>query len=265
MRIYRLALADGSARYAQLTDDQRYEALTGDWEKGFSPTGEYVTGSLLAPVDPPMIWSIGLNYHAHATEMNLPIPEQPVVFSKALTSLHTPHGQITLPTGKFSQSDSVDWEVELALIIGRRCRDVSPTDAMSVIAGYTIANDVSARDWQIKYGGGQWMRGKSFDTFCPLGPCVVTSDELPDPANLTLTTHINGQQMQHGHTSDMIFSIPEIISFLSSGTTLLPGTVILTGTPPGVGLGHKPPVYLKKSDSMTVAIDHLGQMTHTVV
>jgi 2-keto-4-pentenoate hydratase/2-oxohepta-3-ene-1,7-dioic acid hydratase in catechol pathway len=266
MKIYRLAAQpDGSARYACLTASGSYEALTGTWENGFSPTGQIITGSLLAPVEPPMIWADGLNYHAHATEMNLPIPEYPVAFSKALSALHTPHGHLVMPTGPFAESASVDWEVELAIVIGPRCRDVSVADAPHVIAGYTIANDVSARDWQIQRGGGQWMRGKSFDTFCPVGPYVVTPDELPLPLHLNLTTHVNDEQVQHGHTSDMIFSIAQIISFLSSSTTLLPGTLILTGTPPGVGLGYTPPRYLKKGDRVTVAIDHLGQMTHEVI
>jgi len=162
------------------------------------------------------------------------------------------------------KSDQVDYEAELAVIIGKRCKNVSKANALDRVLGYTCANDVSARDWQKQYGGSQWCRGKTFDTFAPLGPCLVTRDEIPNPNDLRLRTILNGAVMQDCNTSDMIFDVPTLIEFLSGSTTLLPGTVILTGTPHGVGMARRPPVWLKPGDSVTIEIEGIGQLTNPV-
>jgi 2-keto-4-pentenoate hydratase/2-oxohepta-3-ene-1,7-dioic acid hydratase in catechol pathway len=158
----------------------------------------------------------------------------------------------------------VDEEAELAVIIGRTARHVSRADALDYVLGYTCANDVSARDWQIKWGGSQWCRGKSFDTFCPLGPRIVTADEIPDPNDLRIRTILNGTVMQDCRTNDMIFDIPALIEFFSGSTTLAPGTVILTGTPQGVGFARTPPVYLQAGDTVTIEIERIGELTNPV-
>jgi len=163
------------------------------------------------------------------------------------------------------RSDKVDFEVELAVVIGKPVRNVSEEHALEYVLGYTCANDISARDWQKQWGGGQFCRGKSFDTFCPLGPVLVGTDEIKDPSTLTLTTRLNGTVMQHGHTSDMLFSVARLISFLSGDTTLLPGTVIITGTPAGVGSGRTPPVYLQPGDLLETEIDGIGTLHNPVV
>jgi 2-keto-4-pentenoate hydratase/2-oxohepta-3-ene-1,7-dioic acid hydratase in catechol pathway len=163
------------------------------------------------------------------------------------------------------ESQEVDYECELAVVIGRRCKNVPKESALDYVLGYTCANDVSARDWQGKWGGSQWCRGKTFDTFAPLGPCLVLKDEIPDPSALKIRTVLNGQVMQDWNTGDMIFDVPTLIAFLSGSTTLLPGTVILTGTPHGVGFARKPPVFLQPGDSVTIEIDRIGALTNPVV
>lgn len=160
--------------------------------------------------------------------------------------------------------EEVDWEVELAVVIGKAAKNVSANTALDHVLGYTVANDVSARRWQGKKGGGQWCRAKVFDTFCPLGPRLVPASEIPDPNQLALSCTVNGEVMQQSNTSDMIFSVAHIIEFLSEGTTLLPGTVILTGTPEGVGFTRKPPLFLKPGDSVTVSIEGIGELTNPV-
>jgi 2-keto-4-pentenoate hydratase/2-oxohepta-3-ene-1,7-dioic acid hydratase in catechol pathway len=216
----------------------------------------------LAPVDPPLIIGIAQNYRAHALEMGGQLPQQPVYFIKMPGTLLAPGGPIKLP--RKLRSDKVDFESELAVVIGRTCRNVSTDEALDYVLGYTAANDVSARDWQKEWGGGQFCRGKGFDTFCPLGPHLVTTDEIPDPGNLSIKGFLNGDRMQDGHTSDLIFTIPELIAFLSGSTTLPAGTVILTGTPSGVGAARKPPVYLQPGDSYTVEIESIGELTNPV-
>ncbi|MCA9170775.1 MAG: fumarylacetoacetate hydrolase family protein, partial [Planctomycetales bacterium] len=163
------------------------------------------------------------------------------------------------------RSDQVDYECELAVVIGKECLNVSRADALKYVLGYTAANDVSARDWQKNGGGGQWCRGKTFATFCPLGPCITTADEIADPNQLNIKTVLNGQTMQDWSTSDMIFDVPRLIEFLSSSTKLLPGTVILTGTPHGVGAARKPPVFLQPGDQVTVELEGVGKLTNPVV
>jgi 2-keto-4-pentenoate hydratase/2-oxohepta-3-ene-1,7-dioic acid hydratase in catechol pathway len=198
-----------------------------------------------------------------AVEGNIPIPEQPVLFMKASSAVNHPGAPIVLP--RKLRSDAVDYECELAVVIGKECRNVSKADALKYVLGYTCANDVSARDWQLKWGGGQWCRGKTFATFCPLGPALVTADEIPNPNALKIRTVLNDQTMQDWTTSDMIFDVPTLIEFLSGSTTLLPGTVILTGTPHGVGFARKPPVFLKAGDSVTIEIEKIGQLTNPVI
>jgi 2-keto-4-pentenoate hydratase/2-oxohepta-3-ene-1,7-dioic acid hydratase in catechol pathway len=216
----------------------------------------------LAPLIPAAIIGIGLNYRQHAVETGAKIPEYPIVFLKNPASLQNPGDPIRIPVTL--ASDEVDYECELAVVIGRACKNVKKADALNYVLGYTAANDVSARDWQIKKGGSQWCRGKSFDTFAPLGPCLVTADEIPNPNGLKISTRINGAIVQDWNTNDMIFDVPSLIEFLSASTTLLPGTVILTGTPHGVGMAQKPPRYLKPGDTVTIEIERIGQLTNPV-
>jgi len=207
--------------------------------------------------------SIGLNYRTHAEETGAKLPEFPVVFFKGLNTVQNPGDPILLPT--HLKSDEVDYECGRAVIIGRACKNVSRENAANYILGYTCANDVSARDWQIKRGGGQWCRGKSFDTFSPLGPLLVTPDEMPKPNDLRIRTVLNGQVMQDWTTSDMIFDVPALLEFLSGSSTLLPGAVILTGAPYGVGMAQKPPRWLAVGDTVTVEIENIGALANPVV
>jgi 2-keto-4-pentenoate hydratase/2-oxohepta-3-ene-1,7-dioic acid hydratase in catechol pathway len=218
---------------------------------------------LLAPLEPSSILCIGLNYRQHAAEGNQPIPPFPVLFMKSPASVQAPGGPIELP--RHLRSDRVDYECELAVIIGRKCKNVTPEQALDYVLGYTCANDVSARDWQREWGSNQWCRAKTFDTFCPLGPCLVTTDELPNPNALQLRTVLNGTVMQDWNTNDMIFDVPTLIAFLSGSTTLLPGTVILTGTPHGVGFARTPPIYLQPGDTVEVEIESIGTLRNPVV
>ncbi len=267
MRIIRFLDAAGSVCLGRDLGGGRAQRLTGDLFGGLKDTGEVVpVQRLLAPVSPPNIFCIGLNYREHAKESGSPIPENPVVFMKPTTALNHPGQPIRLPRS-CTHGPEVDYEVELAAVIGRTCRDVPPEQALDYVLGYTVANDVSARKWQ-RNNGGQWVRGKGFDTFCPLGPCLVTpgngAQEIADPQSLRLRTLLNGQVMQDSCTSDMIFSVAQIISFLSRDNTLLPGTVILTGTPPGVGFARKPPVYLKPGDQLMLEIEGIGVLSNPV-
>lgn len=216
----------------------------------------------LAPLQPAQILGIGLNYRRHADESKARVPDHPVLFVKGINTLQNPGDPIILP--RHLPSLEVDYECELAVVIGRSCKNVSRENALEYVFGYTCANDVSARDWQIARGGGQWCRGKFFDTFCPLGPCLVTTDELRDPHNLAISTTLNGVTVQDWRTDDMIFNIPSIIEFLSGSTTLVPGTVILTGTPHGVGMAARPPRWLRSGDIVTISIEGIGALTNPV-
>lgn len=218
---------------------------------------------LLAPVAAPVILCIGLNYRLHATESGGSIPEFPMLFMKNSSAIQNPGDPITLPT--HLKSEEVDYECELAVIIKKSCKNVSRANALDYVLGYTCANDVSARDWQLKYCGGQFCRGKSFDTFAPIGPYLVTTDEIPNPNTLGIKTILNGEVMQESNTEDMIFDVPTLVEFLSGSMTLTPGTVLLTGTPSGVGFARKPPVFLKEGDKITVAIEQIGELTNPVV
>jgi 2-keto-4-pentenoate hydratase/2-oxohepta-3-ene-1,7-dioic acid hydratase in catechol pathway len=213
-----------------------------------------------APVPRPgKLICIGLNYRDHAAESNMTIPKQPVVFSKFSTAVIAPGEPVVLP----STSTQVDYEAELAVVIGRRAKDVSAGCALDYVLGYTCFNDVSARDFQ--FADGQWQRGKSCDTFAPMGPTIVTADEVPNPHNLSIKLILNGQAMQDSNTDQLIFGIPELIEFLSQTMTLEPGDVIATGTPSGVGFARKPPVFLKSGDKMEVVIEKVGTLNNPVV
>ena len=205
--------------------------------------------------------AIGLNYRKHAQESGLEIPKEPVVFTKALTSIAGPNDTVEIPEGAVAG----DWEIELGFVIGTLARKVTVAQALSHVAGYCLANDVSERDWQIKRNG-QWGKGKSFDGFGPIGPWLVTSDELPDPQSIPLELAVNGEVRQKSNTADMIFPVAEIVSYLSQFMTLLPGDLVITGTPEGVGLGVKPtPVFLKRGDVMTLSAGPLGTQRQQVV
>lgn len=203
--------------------------------------------------------AIGLNYVDHAHESNMPIPSEPVVFSKAPSSISGPTDDVVMPEG----SEKSDWEVEIAMVIGTAAFNVSEAQALNHVAGFCICNDVSERSYQIERGG-QWVKGKSLPTYGPVGPWLVTRDEIADVQNLGLWLDVNGERRQTGSTSSMIFSLAHIVSYLSRFMRLEPGDIITTGTPPGVGMGMKPPTYLKRGDVMTLGIDGLGEQRQTV-
>ena len=263
MKIIRHLTPAGPA-HAVLQPDGTARALHGDLYGDFAVTGPaFRPGKLLAPVAPTNLLCIGLNYRRHAAESNSPLPPHPVLFMKNTAAVQHPGDPIALP--RALPSHKVDYECELAVVIGRAARNVPRERALDHVLGYTCANDVSARDWQRDGGGGQWCQGKGFDTFCPLGPVLVTPEEIPDPNQLRIRTVLNGAVMQDWSTDDMIFDVPAIIAFLSASKTLLPGTVILTGTPHGVGFAHNPPVWLKSGDTVAIEIERIGTLTNPVV
>ena len=264
MKIIRCLDQKGNNIYAGQQPDGSALKIAGNIFDSSDLTTEKVeVKKLLAPVLPSSIICIGLNYRKHAEETGAKFPEVPIVFFKGINTLQNPGDAIEIPT--HMRSEEVDYECELAVVIGRACKNVSRQNALDYVLGYTCANDVSARDWQIKRSGGQWCRGKSFDTFSPLGPVLVTRDEIPNPNALKIRTVVSGQVMQDWNTNDMIFDIPALIEFLSGSTTLLPGTVILTGTPHGVGMAQKPPRWLKPGDSVTIEIEKIGSLTNPVI
>lgn len=231
---------------------------------GFAATDDPADpGKILSPVDFRCIYCVGLNYKAHAKESGEEPPKHPMIFMKAATAIQDPGSPIVLP--RFLRSDMVDYEGELGVVIGRPCKNVTKEEALDHVLGYVCANDVSARDWQKEKGGGQYCRGKTFDTFCPVGPCLVTTDEIPDPSKLTLRTYLNDDVVQESGTDDLIFDVPTLIAFLSGSTTLLPGTLILTGTPSGVGSAQDPRRFLMSGDEVTVEIEGIGKLTNFVV
>lgn len=217
---------------------------------------------LLSPVpNPSKVLAIGLNYMDHIRETNSKVPSIPIMFSKLVSSII---GQGDAIRWDPNETAKVDWEVELAIVIGTKAYRVKEENAYDYIAGYTVCNDVSARDLQGERGD-QWIRGKSLDTFCPIGPCIVTTDEITDPHNLGLRTIVNGKTMQDSNTRELLYKVPHLIAYLSRAFTLLPGDVIITGTPPGVGSGMKPPLFLKDGDVVTVEIDGIGSLTNPCV
>jgi 2-keto-4-pentenoate hydratase/2-oxohepta-3-ene-1,7-dioic acid hydratase in catechol pathway len=263
MKIIRYQDKQGATGYAAQQPDGSALKLSGDIYASPRVTTEKVEiAKLLAPVVPTSIICIGLNYRKHAEETNAKLPEYPIVFFKGINTLQNPGDAIELPT--HLRSDEVDYECELAVVIGQPCKNVTRSNALEYVLGYTCSNDVSARDWQIKRGGGQWSRGKSFDTFSPLGPVLVTTDEIQNPNALKIRSVVSGQVMQDWNTNDMIFDVATLIEFLSGSTTLLPGTVILTGTPHGVGMAQKPPRWLKSGDTVTIEIEKIGALTNPV-
>ncbi|XP_034026564.1 fumarylacetoacetate hydrolase domain-containing protein 2A isoform X2 [Thalassophryne amazonica] len=217
---------------------------------------------LLSPVlSPDKVVCVGLNYRDHCLEQNAPIPKEPIIFSKFPSAITGPYDDITLP----SDSKEVDWEVELAFVIGRRGKHIKEEDALSYVAGFTVANDVSARDWQLNRNGKQWLLGKTFDSFCPLGPALVTTAAVTDPHSLGIRCLVNRERVQNSNTDQMIFKTEALVAWVSKFVTLTPGDVFLTGTPPGVGVFRKPPKFLKKGDVVECQIDQLGSIINRVV
>ncbi|MFB3894393.1 MAG: fumarylacetoacetate hydrolase family protein [Phycisphaerae bacterium] len=258
MRIARIQ--SGTKISHAVVEEGAYRLIDGDIFGQWKPSQKTVPadkGKLLAPVVPPQIIAIGANYRKHCAECHQPVPQAPIIFIKANTSLAGPDDTVLLP--KIAPSE-VDWEAELVIVIGKRAKHVSEDQAAEYILGYTCGNDVSARDCQIKLDK-QWARGKSFDTFAPIGPWIATGLD-GDKLDIQLT--LNGQVMQKSNTSDMIFNCRHLVSYLSRCMTLLPGTIIMTGTPSGVGMGRTPQVYLKAGDTMTVEIEGIGQLTNPV-
>ncbi|MBI3408298.1 MAG: fumarylacetoacetate hydrolase family protein [Planctomycetes bacterium] len=235
------------------------------WELAQAPDAiKYEAGKVRfhAPVhDARKIVCIGLNYRDHAAESGAAIPREPILFSKYPTALIGHEEAIVLP----AVSQEVDFEAELVIVVGRRGRNIPKEDAMAYVAGYTIGHDVSARDWQLKKDGKQWMVGKTFDTFAPAGPHLVTIDEVPDPQNLAICLRLNGETMQDSNTKQLVFGVADLIAYLSQVFTLEPGDLIYTGTPPGVGFARKPPVYLKSGDVVEIEIEGLGVLRNPVV
>lgn len=264
MKILRYQDPEGNVSYASEQDDGSALAITGDIFGKFEVQNRKVkVAKRLAPVVPNTIWGIGLNYRHHAKEAGFTIPEYPVVFAKSPSALQHPGDPILIPTRL--KSNEVDYECELAVVIGKECKNVRRENALDYVLGYTCCNDVSARDWQLQKGGSQWCRGKTFDTFAPLGPCLVTKEDIPDPHTLRIQTVLNGRLMQDWNTNDMIFDVRTLIEFLSGSTTLHPGTVILTGTPQGVGMARKPPLWLKPGDEISIVIEKIGTLTNPVL
>jgi len=212
-------------------------------------------------IRPDKVICIGMNYADHCHEQNVPPPKEPVVFSKFSSAIVGPYDSLRYP----DVTEELDWEVELAVVIGKRGKDVKKEDAMKHVFGYTTAHDVSARDWQMKRNGGQWLIGKTMDDFCPLGPALVTKDEIDDPHNLDLQCVVNGVTKQDSNTRQLIFKTEDLIAWLTQFFTLLPGDVILTGTPPGVGVFKKPPEFLKRGDVVECTIEKIGTVRNTVI
>jgi 2-keto-4-pentenoate hydratase/2-oxohepta-3-ene-1,7-dioic acid hydratase in catechol pathway len=263
MKIIRYLDRAGRALHGCEDPSGLVRTIVGDLYGKFTVTDELArVERVLTPIEPRQILGIGLNYRRHAEETKAKLPEYPILFFKGAASVQHPGGPILLP--RHLQSDEVDYECELAVVIGKPCKNVTRARALDYVLGYTCANDVSARDWQIRRGGGQWCRGKTFDTFTPLGPRLITTDEIPNPNALKIATILNGVRVQDWTTSDMIFDVPRLIEFLSGSTTLLPGTVILTGTPHGVGMAAVPPHWLAPGDTVTVEIEGIGQLTNPV-
>ncbi len=263
MKLLRHLSPTGPA-YAAVQSDGSARAVAGDILGDFRLTDQTVKpGKLLAPLQPAMIVCIGLNYAKHAAEGGKPPPERPVWFMKLPGAIVPSGDPIRLPAKQ--PSTKVDYEAELAFVLGKECRNATRANALDFVLGYTCANDVSARDWQRDFGGGQWNHAKSFDTFCPLGPVLVTKDEVPHPNALRIRSILNGTVMQDSNTADMIFDVPAIIEFMSADKTLPAGTLILTGTPEGVGFARNPPVWLKAGDTIAVEIEGIGTLTNPVI
>ncbi|MDX2185974.1 MAG: fumarylacetoacetate hydrolase family protein [Opitutaceae bacterium] len=263
MRLIRFVDDGNQIRHAALQGDGTALLVEGDVFNNPILTNRVATvRKLLTPIAPVQMLGIGLNYRQHAAETGAKLPERPIIFGKGLGAAQNPGDPIILPT--HLPSDEVDYEAELAVVIGKAAKNVPRERALDYVLGYMCGNDVSARDHQKRLGGGQWWRGKSFDTFAPLGPALVTRDEVPNPQALAIRLTVNGEVLQEGSTSDMIFDVATLVSFLSGSTTLPAGTVILTGTPHGVGMARTPPRWLKPGDRVAVTIDQLGTLENPV-
>lgn len=265
MKIIRFLSSDETIVYGVFDPARPEEAavIDGDIFEDYIVTGTAKKiKKILPPVSPPNVFALGFSYGKHAEETDVKYPEIPVVFLKATSSIIGPGEPIILPK---AGPEEVDYEAELAVIVGKEVKNVSPSEAGNYIFGYTCANDVSARDWQFHKQKHQWARGKSFDTFCPIGPYIVTADEIEYPDNLKIKSVLNGTVMQDSSTSDMFFTVAQIVSDLSQSLTLLPGTIIMTGTPEGVGFTREPPVFLRGGDTITVIIEQIGELTSPVI
>ncbi len=265
MRITRFLDSSGAIRLGIERSNTEAEILQGELFADLTPTGELVEiKKRLAPLQPSNIFCIGLNYQEHADETGNRVAKNPVIFMIPTSSVNNPGDAIKLPAC-CTRGPEVDYEAELAVVIGKAAYNVSEADALDHVFGYCCANDVSARRWQKHGGGGQFTKGKGFDSFCPLGPVLVTTDEIKDPQKLTVRCTVNGELLQNGNTEDMIFSVARLIHLMSQDTTLLPGTVILTGTPSGVGVARKPSRFLADGDQVTVSIEPIGELTNPVI
>ncbi len=263
MKIIRYEDSSGTIHYAAERADGSYVRIEGEPFGKHSLTQQSAdVRKILAPVAPVAIWCIGQNYRQHAAEVGMSAGEYPVAFMKSVNTVQHPGDPILVPA--HAGTSELDYEAELVVVIGKSCKDVSRERALDYVAGYTCGNDVSARDWQLKKGGTQWCRGKSFDTFAPIGPCLVTPDEITSPNALRIQTKVNGRVLQDSNTADMIRDVPTLLEFLSQSTTLLPGTLIFTGTPHGVGMAQKPPLWLKPGDEVSVIIEKIGTLTNPV-
>ncbi|KAF9908550.1 hypothetical protein EC991_009695 [Linnemannia zychae] len=240
--------------------------ITGDIYSSSSSVTDTIVpvAKLLSPLAyVPSFRCIGLNYAKHAEETKMPIPKNPILFMKPATALQDPFGPVVIP--KIAENNQADYECELAVVIGKKCKDVKEEHALDYVLGYTIGNDISTRKWQgNNLGSGQWCFSKSFDTFAPLGPCLVSKELIKDPNRLRIRTRLNNRVMQDSTTADMIFNVPRLIAFLSQSTTLMPGDVILTGTPEGVGFKRDPPIYLQHGDHVVCEIETIGELHNTV-
>lgn len=264
MKIIRYLTSDGDVHYGSEQSDGSALRIDGSVFGNYQVTTQREEPTkLLAPVAATIFYGIGLNYRKHAEETNAKVPDFPVLFMKGPNALQNPGDPIVLP--RHLESTEVDYECELAVVIGKAARNVSRERALDYVLGYCAANDVSARDWQKRLNSGQWCRGKTFDTFAPLGPRLVTTDEIGDPNELRIATILNGERMQDSTTRDMIFDVPRLIEFLSGSTTLLPGSVILTGTPSGVGMARNPPRWLTPGDEVVVEIERIGRLVNPVI
>ena len=260
-KIVRFRSQDGAIHYGLWRDDNALQLIEGDLWGEWRLAKESVPLAivrLLAPVTPPNVIAMGLNYRGHAAESKAQVPPRPALFLKATTSVCGPLDPIVLP---HMAPDEVDYECELAIVVGKTAHNVGEEEALDYVLGYTCGNDVSARDCQLRLDM-QWARGKSFDTFAPLGPCIQTE---MDPDNVKICTRLNGTVMQDSNTSDLIFSCRKLVSYLSECMTLLPGTVIMTGTPSGVGFARKPPVFLHPGDVVEIEIEGIGVLRNPVV
>jgi len=264
MRIIRFIDESDNVRLGRLEGDNSVILLQNEGGEAVPEDRKVSIRHMLAPVEPKNIICIGANYAAHAAEAGRDVPEKPIIFMKPTSAINHPGQPIRIPKCGDPEGE-VDYECELAVVIGKDARDVSQEDALSYVLGYTCANDVSARKWQKHGSGGQWVRGKGFDTFCPMGPVLVTPEDIPDPQCLNISTTINGEVLQSANTRDMIFDVKFLISYLSQDTTLQAGTVLLTGTCEGVGAARDPKRWLVPGDEVTIEIEGIGKLTNPVI